>query len=207
MTHEHNIIEKQELTLKPLAIPKKPVVREATRGAQGVTNSVNKDKSNYKIPSKMEYVQHAGFWIRGLALLIDTLIVMAFLFISYLLLALFGGGFGFFLYITTGLFIIFYPTMTTGSSMQATFGKKILGLRVITTDGYNVSPAKAFCRQSVIFLSSLLGVYIIDVIVAAVRPDKMTIHDMIVGTKVIYTSSLDEYYDRLRSKQKAYQNL
>lgn len=206
MTHE-NIIDKQELTLKPLAAPKKRVFTDSNRNTQGASDGGNNKQSNYRMPPKMECVVYAGFWIRGLALLLDTLIIMALLFVSYFILALFGCAFQAFLFITAGLFVLFYPTFTTGSPMQATFGKKILGLRVITTDGDYVTPARALGRQSIITLFSMLGIYIIDVIVAAVREDKMAIHDMIAGTKVIHAASLDEYYYRLRSKQEAYKNL
>jgi len=126
--------------------------------------------------------KYAGFWIRCLALNIDSIVL------------LFGG---FMLGIVLGL-LAFKGPMTTwiGAAFGAgymiwmhgtygqTLGKMAFNLKVVQTSGEPISYETALVRWLGTFASLfLLG---IGYLMAGFRSDKRGLHDLIAGTKVIY---------------------
>lgn len=143
-------------------------------------------------------IKYAGFWIRSLALFIDGIIlILAFYIIQTLtgieLTQSYSSSesaypeswmvdfIGF-------LISICYATLTTGSSLQATLGKKMLGLRVIRSEGSRITYLRAFGRYWATILSGIT--LCIGYIIAAFTDQKKALHDMIADTRVIYISSL-----------------
>ena len=136
-------------------------------------------------------LNYAGFWIRGLALLIDGVI-----------LGIVNGGIQFLVGFLTvvldlndGAIILFlfsyllqygisagYETFFIGK-YSATPGKMACGLMVIMPDGMRVSYWRAFGRYWAKMLSGMiLG---IGYIMAAFDDEKRALHDQICGTRVI----------------------
>ncbi|MGE8206701.1 RDD family protein [Heyndrickxia sp. NPDC080065] len=153
--------------------------------------------------------EYAGFWLRFVAYLIDIIIVgVPFTILSFIAILLFLGSTGsfenldiytaeaelsgqqFFLllafYLILGLAGIFvsiaYFAGFHASKMQATLGKRILGLKVVDLEGNRISFLRGLGRYFAMILS---GILYIGYIVAAFTEKKQALHDMIAGTYVI----------------------
>jgi uncharacterized RDD family membrane protein YckC len=127
----------------------------------------------------------AGFWIRFLAILIDGVILFV---INLILAAILNSS-------TTGrsgiqtlLGLIYYVFFWSSASPWPgqTIGNKLLNIRVIKTDGSDLSIVVALIRYVGLVISIL--VIFIGVIWAAFDPNKQGWHDKIAGTYVIKTA-------------------
>ena len=144
--------------------------------------------------------RYAGFWIRFGACVIDGVFTSIAVYAIIIPLALVLGGSFMSVIDSTGdesLGIIFflvimaisigipltYYTATTGSKMQATFGKKLLGLKVIREDGRPITYGLAFGRYFGFMLSTVI--LYIGLIMAAFDDQKRALHDHMCGTRVI----------------------
>lgn len=145
----------------------------------------------------------AGFWIRAVASIIDDLIIYFFAFImiqinTLIVLPLIDAGSS---YMTEGqykfyilifgtipviaiiyIFGILYYSLLTSSNMQATLGKKLMGIIVVNQYGERISFWHSFGR---FFAYIPSGILYIGYIMAAF-PSKLALHDYICGTKVVY---------------------
>jgi uncharacterized RDD family membrane protein YckC len=126
----------------------------------------------------------AGFWIRFLAILIDGVILFV---INLILAAVLNSS-------TTGrsgiqtlLGLIYYVYFWSSASPWPgqTVGNKLLNIRVIKTDGSDLSLVVGLIRYVGLVVSIL--VIFIGVIWAAFDPNKQGWHDKIAGTYVIKT--------------------
>ncbi len=137
--------------------------------------------------------KHAGFWVRFLAYIIDSLIVG---FVMGILLTIMGvtvttvNAHGMTqvtdianAYITVVGWL--YWSITQSSSWQATIGKKVMGLKLVNEDGTRVSFLKALGRSTVGYLISAI-VLCIGFISIGVTEKKVGFHDMIFKTYVVY---------------------
>ncbi|WOV87359.1 RDD family protein [Sporosarcina oncorhynchi] len=134
---------------------------------------------------------YAGFWIRVLANIIDSVVLFVPLFIinfALQMMSLFTDSEGVIagvlvvLIFTNIILVALYYTLTTSSRMQGTVGKKLLNLRVIDAEGQRISAGRAFGR----FLSYMLsGILYIGYIMVGVTAEKRGLHDYIAGTWVI----------------------
>ncbi|SRR5713101_2687370 len=127
----------------------------------------------------------AGFWIRFVALFVDGIIlgiVTAIINIALNLSVTNRGG------LQTLLGILYYTYFWSSSSPWPgqTIGNKLLNIRVIKTDGSDLSITTALIRYVGLVISIL--VIFIGVIWAAFDPNKQGWHDKIAGTYVIKTS-------------------
>ena len=137
---------------------------------------------------------YGGFWIRFCAKFIDgivtgtfqatfQLILHTFLGdenpVGVMLAAMISGLAGFF-------FSILYATWFVGR-FGATPGKMACGLKVIRSDGSEVSYARALGRAFADILSGI--VFCIGYLIAAFDLEKRTLHDHICDTRVIYDGS------------------
>lgn len=139
-------------------------------------------------PTPPESPGYAGFWIRAVALIVDSLI-----------LTIPIGGLWFMLLpnpndpssgnlllaaVAAAALTIFYFAGLWSSPMQATLGQKICGLRVLReTDDGRISFLRAVGRLFGMALSTLsLGV---GYIMAAFTERKRALHDMLAGTCVV----------------------
>ncbi len=121
---------------------------------------------------------YGGFWIRVLAWLIDIIIVgliFPVVFATGIGFHLFGKGLGF-----IGAWL--YEALLTSSSLQATLGKMILGMRVTDLQGQRISFGRATGRHFAKYLSALfLG---IGYLMVGFTQKKQGLHDMLAGTVV-----------------------
>lgn len=127
----------------------------------------------------------AGFWIRVVAFIIDSiLIAVVNAIIAAILSSSTTGRSG----IQTLLGIIYFTYFWSSSSPWPgqTVGDKLLNLRVIRTDGSDLTLVQAFIRYVGLFISFI--VIFIGVIWVAFDPNKQGWHDKIAGTYVIKTS-------------------
>ena len=159
------------------------------------------------------HLVYAGFWLRFVAILLDGLILgipMAIL--GGILGGIIGGIWGFsygvshpdgkfgmldsdgdlnasFLIMEFGIIILstivkwLYFSLQESSSAQATLGKRILGLKVITMDGQRIGFGRASGRFFGKFISSLT--MLIGYMMAGFTERKQALHDMIAGTLVV----------------------
>ena len=127
----------------------------------------------------------AGFWIRVLAFIIDSIIIAV---VNAIIAAILSSS-------TTGrsgiqtlLGIIYFTYFWSASSPWPgqTIGDKVHNLRVIRTDGSDLSIVQALIRYVGLFVSFI--VIFIGVIWVAFDPNKQGWHDKIAGTYVIKTS-------------------
>ena len=127
-------------------------------------------------------LQYAGFWLRFLALVIDSLIFV-----------LAGVILGFFVGKITGsakildipLFIAswLYYALMESSPRQATIGKMVLGISVTNLSGNRISFGRATGRY---FAKIISGIILsIGYIMAAFTAKKQALHDIIASTVVI----------------------
>lgn len=127
-------------------------------------------------------VRYAGFWMRFVAMLLDSLILVA---VSTVLLfflpidPLSGADLG----LSYLIFFVYY-TALHGSSWQATIGKKVLGMRVMRSNGDRISYLRALARTFGYIPSTLI--LLIGYIMAAFTDQKKSLHDIICDTRVVY---------------------
>jgi uncharacterized RDD family membrane protein YckC len=134
--------------------------------------------------------QHAGFWRRSLAFMIDAIILGIFTLVVavwFKLRAEQGSGQS---ALSAGLelaLILLYMPALWASPMQATAGQRICALRVINAvDGDRVSFMRGLLRVLGMMLSGLiLG---IGFLMVAFTERKQGLHDMIAGTYVVKDS-------------------
>lgn len=126
-------------------------------------------------------MRFAGFWIRLAAFVIDCIIIVPLN--NYILSYLDEGSVARLL--VPNLLWWIYSAGLTSSNLQATLGKKILGLKVVGLDGEKITFGKATGRWLASILSGLiLG---IGYLMVAFTVKKQSLHDIIVGTYVIKT--------------------
>lgn len=120
---------------------------------------------------------HAGFWLRFFAFVIDTIILCCF---NWFILSLVGEG-GLYQLIA-GLFGWFYFAGMESSPSQATWGKRVFNLKVSDMSGNPISFARASGRYFAKFISSLL--LFIGFIMIAFTENKQGLHDKLANTLV-----------------------
>jgi uncharacterized RDD family membrane protein YckC len=140
---------------------------------------------------------YAGFWLRAVALSIDELIC-AFItavfslpfmaFSEYSIASAYEDmmtlsvdsslGYSFGAFITW-----FYFTLLESSKWQATLGKKMVGIKVTDTEGYQIGILQANIRYWSKFISAFILFF--GYLMAALTEKKQALHDKIAGTLVI----------------------
>ena len=147
-------------------------------------------------------VQYAGFWLRFLAYLIDSLVLsVPAVFFVFLMFVGMAGSLSqierrnevvpvlgsilflilFYVLLFAGLWL--YYAIMESSSWQATLGKKALNLQVTDLDGRRIS----FGRASGRFFGKLISGMILNIgyIMAGFTEKKQALHDMIAGCLVL----------------------
>jgi uncharacterized RDD family membrane protein YckC len=127
----------------------------------------------------------AGFWIRFAAIFVDGIIlgiVTTIINVALNLNVTNRGG------LQTLLGIVYYAYFWSSNSPWPgqTIGNKLLNIRVVRTDGSDLSLTTALIRYVGLFISIIC--LFIGVIWAAFDPNKQGWHDKIAGTYVIKTS-------------------
>jgi uncharacterized RDD family membrane protein YckC len=155
-----------------------------------------------------EPTEHAGFWMRFIAYIIDSFIIG---FLEFLIVLPLLGLFGFKVFelstlrdlenadpdllipviasaitglsLTVLLITWFYYALLHSGARQATVGKMALGLKVTDINGDRLTFARASLRYFSKILSSLF--LMIGYIMAGFTPKKQALHDYIANTYVV----------------------
>ncbi len=138
-------------------------------------------------------VLYGGFWERFAALFIDSLLVSACLFPVFFIVGLVAGfagagesgGFIAITYLLALLLPALYYIIMESGERGATFGKRLLKLRVVDTDGNRISKARATGRWLAHILS-YITLYI-GFLMQPFTAKKQALHDMASGTLVVKT--------------------
>lgn len=156
-------------------------------------------------------VDYGGFWLRFLAYLIDSaVIVLGICVVAIPLIFLTGlGAFlseihpeedltdngvwvilaAIFLFATASLVLTWlYHALMESSEWQATVGKKVLGLVVTDTEGRRVSFWRATGRHFAKIVTNMVPLFI-GYIMAGFTEKKQALHDMIAGCLILRRES------------------
>ena len=128
----------------------------------------------------------AGFWRRFFAIIIDGIIISIPAYIVVLVYTLEGSP-----QESINLFVRYYMIIvgslyfiiSESSSYQATFGKKVLGIKVTDVNGERIGFGKATARHIGKLASALI--LMIGYLMAAFTRDKQALHDLMSDCLVI----------------------
>ncbi|MDQ6883797.1 MAG: RDD family protein [Candidatus Dormibacteraeota bacterium] len=127
----------------------------------------------------------AGFWIRFVAILIDSILLAI---VASIINIAFNGNTTARSGLQTILGLVYYTYFWSNSSPWPgqTLGSKALNIRVIKTDGADLTITQALVRYIGFVISSIC--LLIGLIWAAFDKDKQGWHDKIAGTYVVKAS-------------------
>ena len=144
-------------------------------------------------PFAVPALRPAGFWIRAVASLIDWLFLAAVMGLVRAVVAssveLSDGSPAVAAAVTNAFSLYFwaaYYVVLHGATGQ-TLGKMVMGVRVVSLDGSEISYGVAFVRWVGYFLSTLT--LLLGYLMAGARADKRALHDLVAGTRVVYVRS------------------
>jgi uncharacterized RDD family membrane protein YckC len=121
----------------------------------------------------MGNMTYGGFWRRFLALVIDGLVMI-------IPSIVFGTVIP---YVGAAIFGLFYRPVFDASSIGASPGRALMGLRLTTEAGGRISLKQAYIRY---FMSVLSGLFMgLGFFISLFNSKRQTLHDMIAGTIVI----------------------
>ncbi len=150
-----------------------------------------------KIEDVVSEVKLAGFSERFLAYVIDTLPFWFLAYFTYDMAALQGiieksaRLLMFWKILWVVLFFAYEVIFSSGG--RVTIGKKMMGIKIQSLDGSNLSIAKAFLRTIGYFISA----YTINLgyMIALFTPGKRALHDYIAGSRVIKVSERGDFLE------------
>jgi uncharacterized RDD family membrane protein YckC len=128
--------------------------------------------------------EFGGFWIRFLAVLVDSAVV--FLGMALIIAggaAALGGEMVTIAALAAWLFAFLYWPVMQASKLQATFGKALLGMRLTGYQGNRISFLRSLGRELAKILSS--AVFMVGYIMAAFTARKQALHDLVASTYVV----------------------
>jgi len=134
--------------------------------------------------------QPAGFWVRVLAAIIDSMVCNVIVFAMGFALGMLlnvnnvyvGPSIQMLLMLMGILVTLFYYVFFTGYCGQ-TPGKMAMHIKVVDKDGSDVSYGQAFVRETIGKTVSYL-IFCIGYLMVAFRSDKRGLHDLMAATKV-----------------------
>ncbi|MNI33377.1 RDD family protein [compost metagenome] len=125
---------------------------------------------------------YAGFWARGIAFTIDIVFISSIMYLIYdaLLYNLINENIRYFIKLLTIILYFFCFTLLGGQ----TLGKMLIGIKVI-------SSSKSPLKWEHILLRELIGKFIVIIIplvaiIIGLHPKKLSLHDRMAGTYVIW---------------------
>jgi uncharacterized RDD family membrane protein YckC len=142
-------------------------------------------QGNISQPTVSDPIVYAGFWLRFLASVIDSVILS-------IVFALVSTGFGFLVsdedlaFIPTIISIIIaiaYFTILESGRKSATFGKSIVGLKVLDVNYQHISFLRALGRYAAKIPSMII--FMIGFLMAGFTAKKQGLHDILSGCVVI----------------------
>jgi len=143
--------------------------------------------------SYMSIIEYAGFWKRLVAWIIDSILINIINLIIGIVLASFIGTdipeddidatFLAIFYPLSFIVVWLYYAITESSSIQATPGKIVLGIKVTDSEGKRISFLRATGRNFAKIISTLI--LLIGYIMIAFTQKKQGLHDIIADTLVV----------------------
>ncbi len=124
-------------------------------------------------------IQYAGFWLRFVAIFIDSLILVIPMVLVYAVFSDLGW------FVNIVLIWLYYASMES-SEKQATLGKLAMGIKVTDLQGNQISFGRATGRHFAKMISGLT--LFIGHIMAGFTEKKQALHDMIANCLVIKKS-------------------
>ena len=135
-------------------------------------------------PAPTRSIAYGGFWIRTLAHVIDTLLIVILSEIIVHFLKYFAENSDPSFAVILPLSISFIYMTILWSSVQATVGQKVCGLRVVDAmTGTKISFLRAAGRWFALLLA--MSLLFIGVIMVAFTEGKRGLHDIVAGTFVV----------------------
>ena len=131
-------------------------------------------------------LQPAGLHARGCAWLLDLLMRASVVYIVAVIAGLLGAlGISFYLIM---LFLVewFYPVVFELSPLAATPGKRIVGLRVVMSNGLPITMAASFSRNLLRAADFLPVAYAVGAISILLRHDFRRLGDLVADTMVVH---------------------
>jgi uncharacterized RDD family membrane protein YckC len=171
---------------RPIAPSPLPVAPPPAAAPAGPAYAAPIPAQGWPAPAPVVLGAPAGFWVRVLAAIIDSVIVaLPFMILNLIVsrIPVVGLIIGFLLPFLALAVNWLYCAKLESSSMQATFGKKIMGILVVDDAGRRLSFAKASKRWAGKLLSGLI--FGIGFLMVAFSSRKRGLHDMIAGTLVL----------------------
>jgi len=142
-----------------------------------------------QVNSNVSTVRYGGFWLRFLAMIIDGIILLvigmgissAILFFNLLTMS---EEVAELLYYSVVLILaLFYYIFLESSSLQATIGKWMLGMKVTTLDGKRIGIGRAIGRLFGKYISAIP--FYIGYLMTAFTSKKQALHDMMAGCVIV----------------------
>ncbi len=137
-------------------------------------------------------MNNAGFWKRFVAVMIDAIILGLLTFLLMMGVGMVIGGmmhdpelmfkFSQFGMLMDVIMFWLYFALQESSPLQATLGKRLLGIYVTDGDGERLTFVRATIRYFSKYLSSI---FMIGFIMAAFTKNKQGLHDLIADTLVV----------------------
>ncbi len=134
----------------------------------------------------------AGFWIRLVAVLVDSLVFLIVEFVLGLFAGLVWGAelveSGVFRSTITAFMFVFGSVyyVALHAALGQTVGKMVMKVRVERMDGRRLSAGTAIVRYVGYFVSGMI--LLVGYLMAGLRDDKRALHDLIAGTRVVHVS-------------------
>lgn len=128
-------------------------------------------------------LQYQGFIVRGLANIIDQiLIILPLVAIASLTKT---GSDNSEIYITAGGLLFFIYLIIAEAAWGQTLGKRLFGIKVMMQDGGNCTVLGAILRNVFRIIDMIFGGYLLAIIVMMITPKRQRIGDLIAKTVVI----------------------
>ncbi|MGO1580873.1 MAG: RDD family protein [Peptoniphilaceae bacterium] len=145
----------------------------------------NDEENKIEEREKGPYINsfYAGFWLRLVAFLIDLFVIGSLKRILLLPITIYSGTSSNFIFIGNILVYLGYFLLMTKLNKGQTIGKMILGLRTVSSDGYDLNWTQAITRE--FFGRYILKVIPIIYIMVPVMEDKTHIGDFFADTCVV----------------------
>ena len=137
---------------------------------------------------------YKGFWIRLVAALIDGIVLaIIVIFLAVLSLLFFGATLGegaglgmfFLVLILASLATILYKPIMEASGYQGTFGKYVLGLKVVDKNGQRITMTSSFLRTILYIIGAQAFLLCLGVVMIGFTEYKQGLHDILANTYVV----------------------
>ena len=136
-----------------------------------------------------------GFWIRFLAAIVDTVIILVALVAVALVFGIFFGslfgedagfGAGIIMFFLTALAAQFlYKPLMEASDYQGTLGKHFLNIKVVDKHGRRITTANSFIRTIVYLIEHAIPFGWLAFVIIAFTEENQGLHDMAADTYVV----------------------